>query len=109
MKFFLHWGCLLIFALVAPIALPAGGVRRDEMKIVINKEVQFCFAGGSCELLTSPYSSAIALRKISSGTPIRIIRFWNSHEGDQWAQVQLKNTNFVDFSSSSPSRGWINV
>ena len=105
----LHWGCLLIIALFAPIALPAGGAIGGETEVVSNKETKSCFAGDSCAILPSPSFSAFPLRSIALGTPLRILRIWHSHDGDRWVQVQLKNSDLIQLPSSTASRGWINV
>ena len=38
MRTFFHWGCLLSLALVAPIALPAGGASKTKVEYNNGKE-----------------------------------------------------------------------
>ncbi len=102
-----HWCCLLMLALIAPIALPAGGGETSEIKIKSGKMIEFCFAGDSCEILSSPSSSGVSLRKIALGTPLQILRVWNSYDGKRWILVQ--SSEQITFSSSTPNRGWIRV
>ena len=109
MRFVFHWGCLLIFALFAPIALPAGGAMRDKRGIVADKVSRFCFAGDDCRIRSSPSFASSSLYSISLGTPLTILMIWPSDDGTRWAQVQLQTGNFSRFSPSTPRRGWINV
>ncbi len=98
-----------MLALIAPIALPAGGGNRIKSEIVVCKEKEFYLAGNSCILFSSPSLSATALRSIELGTPIRVVRLWKNNESFRWAQVQVSNPNPIDISSPTVTRGWINV
>ena len=99
-----------MLALVAPIDLPAGGSIRREKEVIKDQLVRnFCYAGDSCELYSSPYSKAAKLRHISLGTPLRIVRSWNSADGNTWLQVQVQSPDLTSLSSSKATRGWINV
>ncbi len=108
MKFFLHWSCLLIIALFAPIALPAGGAVSKDDEIIYTKKSIYYFAGESCFLLSSPYSSSPTVCKVELGTPIDIIRYWTNNNGQTWLQVKQSTNSFI-FRKSNPSRGWINA
>ncbi len=107
MRFFLHWGCLLIFALVTPIALPAGGGVRRKAEVIYTKGNDFGFAGDSCFLVASPFLKSPSLCQIKLGTPLRVIRFWENEDGKKWIQVQRSSINLIDFHASSANRGWI--
>ena len=111
MKFFLSWGCLLIIALAAPIALPAGGgTIRNELEINYGKEPMLCFAGESCFIFSSPYLSSSKLCRINLGSPLNVIRIWENEKGQKW--IQVKQNYYGDhfsFFPSQPKRGWINV
>ena len=107
MRFFLHWGCLLIIALFAPIDLPAGGADRRKTEVIFSKEKEFSFAGNSCVLLCSPSFSSQTLCHINIGTPLRIVRFWENQNGEKWVQVQISTPNLIDMPLAS--RGWVNL
>ena len=109
MKFFFHWGCLLIFALVAPIALPAGGANRKRTEVVYSKGKELCYAGDSCSLKSSPYITSSPLRTIQLGTPLKVIRAWQDENGKNWLQVKLSTFELINLPNSSANRGWINV
>ena len=109
MRFILHWGCLLILALFAPIALPAGGATGAKREIVSCRSSKLCFAGDSCKIFTNPSFSASTLRSIPLGTPLKILRIWHSDNGVQWLQVQVQKSDLTLLPSSTANRGWINV
>ncbi len=109
MRFFLNWGCLLMLALIAPIALPAGGGTTRKTAIVAYKSSKICFAGDSCEFFSSPHLFAPSLGTFALGTPLKIIRVWDSNKGNRWVQVQLKNSNLIGLPSVKAKRGWIHV
>ncbi len=109
MKFFFHCSCLLIFALVAPIALPAGGAYRSKTEIVYNQIQKYVYAGKLCELKSSPLISSATLSRIKIGTPLKVLRVWEDGNDETWFQIKSLNINFVDYSENSSRRGWIKV
>ena len=109
MKFILRFGCLLIIALAAPIALPAGGGMRDELEIKYGKNQLLCFAGESCFIFSSPDLTKSPLCKVALGSPLNVIRIWQNEKGQKWIQVRQSYDNSLNLNSSKPHRGWINV
>ena len=109
MRTLFHWGCLLSFALIAPIALPAGGAIKTQYKFINRKEPDICFAGDSCFLYPFPLESAEPYSNVDLGTSLRIIRLWQNTDGSNWFQVQLSQNSFFNAPGLMPSRGWINV
>ena len=59
-------------------------------------------------LHASPLASAPVLNKLKIGTPLRILRTWQSLEGDNWIQVQIASVEFSGI-SNVVRRGWVNV
>ena len=111
MKFFLRWGCLLIIALAAPIALPAGGgTMRNELEVTCQNGRMLCFAGESCFIFSSPYLSSSKLCRVDLGSPLHVLRIWENEEGQKWIQVKQNNYgNNFSLNSRALKRGWINV
>ncbi len=109
MKYFFHWGCLLSLALVAPIALPAGGASKTKIEFLNRIDSDICFAGDTCFLYPYPSLSVESKNNIDLGTTIRIIRSWKNPDGSDWVQVQLPNHTLFDASCLKSRRGWINV
>ena len=109
MRTLFHWGCLLSFALVAPIALPAGGATNAQFKLINRKEADICVAGDSCFLYPFPSQSAESYKNVDLGTSLRVIRLWQNTDGSNWLQVQLSQNSFFNAPGLRPSRGWINA
>ncbi len=108
MRLFFNWSCLLLIALVAPIALPAGGAQRIDQEFFYEKQKEFNFAGDSCFLLSSPSFSSPTICHIKLGTPVRIIRYWENEYGETWLHVQASKYGLIDIDSPFSMRGWIN-
>ena len=109
MRTLFPWGCLLSFALIAPIALPAGGANKTQLKLINRKEAYICVAGESCFLYPFPSESAESYKNLDLGTSLRVIRLWQNTDGSNWLQVQLSQNSFFNAPGLRPSRGWINV
>ena len=111
MAFFIRWACLLGFALLAPITLPAGG-GAVHAKIPLQRRLRSnlspLIAGDNWFLLSSPLKNAPSLRKLEKGTPLTILRTWNYSQQQMWFYVQLSSSQVFD-KSSNARRGWINV
>ncbi len=109
MSCFFSWGWLLGVALIAPVALPAGGaVEPTKPEIRREKKSRLFFAGTNCALFSSPSHEAPALRKLELGTPLRLIQCWQSAEGRTWLRVKIDSQEMEGL-NSSVRRGWINV
>ncbi len=109
MRFILRWGCLLIIALAAPIALPAGGGMREKMQIKYSTDPFICLAGESCFLFSSPYLTSSTLGKVDLGSQLNVIRIWQNEQGQKWLQVRQSYNAYFDINSEKAKRGWINV
>ena len=111
MTFFIQWACLLGFALLAPITLPAGGADF-RTKIPVQRRLRSnlspLIAGDNNFLLSSPFEDAPSLRKLENGTPLTILRTWHYSQEKMWLYVEISSAQMFD-RSSHPRRGWINV
>ena len=100
--------CLIGFALIGPITLPAGGIQRNlnEYKILNNsKEI---ILNADCSLYTFPKTTAKKLMVINSGSSLSILRKWVVNERDIWVRVELATNRFIDNPNKS-TRGWIRM
>ena len=100
--------CLIIFALIGPITLPAGGIQRNlnQYKTVNNaKEI---ILNANCSLYTFPKSNAQKLMIINSGSSLSILRKWLVNEKDIWARVELVTNSLID-SPNRTRRGWVKL
>ena len=100
--------CLIGFALIGPITLPAGGIQRDlnEFKTLNNsKEI---ILNANCSLYTFPKTNAKKLMALSSGSSLSILRKWVVNERDIWARVELVTNRFIEHPNLI-LKGWIKM
>ena len=100
--------CLIGFALIGPITLPAGGIQRNlnEYKILNNsKEI---ILNENCSLYTFPKTNAKTLVVLKSGSSLSILRKWVVNERDIWARVELVTNRFIDHPNKT-TKGWIKI
>jgi len=107
-KEFLKNICLITFALIGPITLPAGGIQRNlhEYKSLKNsKEIILC---SNCSLYSYPKNNASKLTLLDSGSSLSILRKWKANESGIWLRVELVNNQFFE-NPNQPIRGWIKI
>ena len=100
--------CLIGFALVCPITLPAGGIQRNlnEYKTLNNsKEI---ILNENCSLYTFPQTNAKKLMVLPSGYSLSILRKWVVNERDIWARVELVTNRFIE-DPNRTTKGWIKM
>ena len=100
--------CLIGFALIGPITLPAGGIQRNlnEYKTLNNsKEI---ILNSNCSLYISPKTNAKKLTVLNSGSSLSILRKWVVNEGDVWVRVELATNLLID-DPNRTTKGWIKM
>ena len=100
--------CLIIFALIGPITLPAGGIQRNlnQYKTVNNtKEI---ILNANCSLYTFPKTNAKKLMVLNSGSSLSILRKWVVNERDIWARVELVTNRLIEHPNRT-TKGWIKM
>ncbi len=108
MNTFFGWGFILAAGLFGPVALPAGGGDRQKVEIRRNYSSDFFFAGSGCDLRASPTIFAPTLEQLELGTPVKILRNWQSADGQDWVQIQPAGMAVI-LGNQSIKRGWINI
>tara|TARA_Y100000813_G_C24066195_1_gene306442 strand:- start:310 stop:639 length:330 start_codon:yes stop_codon:yes gene_type:complete len=100
--------CLISFALVGPITLPAGGIQRslNEYKIINNtREI---ILTSNCPLYTFPRINAKQLQLMNSGSSLSVLRKWKVNERNIWLRVELASNGLID-NPNKIKRGWIKI
>ncbi len=106
MRLYFRWSwCILAFALLFPIDLPAGGSANQEADHFQLEKENIYLASNECLLRASPSLQGHPLRNIPLGTPLRLLRRWQSIDGKIWFQVQTSSFDLLH----SSIRGWVNV
>ena len=104
----LRWAWFLGFALLAPVALPAGGGVRTKLEIRQREKFDPLLAFDKCILQAAPCSTAPALSSLELGAPLRVIRYCRKEDGLTWLHVQVVSD--ICLGMSVPvSRGWLVV
>ncbi len=103
-----RWSWLLGVALLAPVALPAGGGELKSPEIRRRELFDPLVVNNTCSLRVSPILVAPELCNLDIGTPIRILRIWQSADGTDWLYVQIASIDTSGLPSVA-KRGWINV
>jgi len=98
----LRVAAVLGFALVAPAALPAGGADRRPVEVRRRQSREPLLLNRSLALRCAPQQQAPALARLPAGEPLRLLRRWQSPQGQQWLQVQAGSAAKV-----GGRRGWI--
>ena len=100
--------CLIIFALIGPITLPAGGIQKNlnQYKLLNNsKEITL---GSETSLYSFPEIYAKKLMVLDSGTSIKILRNWKVNEREIWFRVELATNKIFD-DPTRVTKGWIKM
>ena len=100
--------CLIGFALIGPISLPAGGIQKNltEYKILNNsKEI---ILNANCSLYAFPKTNATKLMVLDSGCSLSILKKWVENERDIWARVELVTNPLID-DPHRTKKGWIKI
>ncbi len=108
MNDFLKNICLITFALVGPITLPAGGIHRNVNQIKVLNNSKEIILSSDCSLYTCPTINAKELLVINTGTSLSVLRKWHLTEKNSWARVELATNKLID-SPKKTTKGWIRI
>ena len=100
--------CLIIFALIGPITLPAGGIQKSLDGYNFSNNTKEVLLGNKTFLYSFPEKDAKKLMVLDSGTSITILRNWKVNERDIWVRVELASNKILD-DPSRIAKGWIKM
>tara|TARA_Y100001968_G_C18861832_1_gene482982 strand:+ start:75 stop:413 length:339 start_codon:yes stop_codon:yes gene_type:complete len=103
---FIVWTWLLSISLVVPTTLPAGGAQKSTVQHRENHIGSPLIAFKEFNLLSSADNSSSVLIRVQAGTPVNIVKVWNSHESGKWLLVNVIIRNFDQLFYK---RGWVNI
>ena len=100
--------CLITFALIAPITLPAGGIQKNlnQNKFPINTKEIILISNTS--LYSFPEIQAKELLVLDIGTTVSVLRKWRISESELWARVELASNQLLD-DPNKITKGWIKM
>ena len=100
--------CLITFALIAPITLPAGGIQKSLNQNKFPKNTNEIILGSKTSLYSFPEIYAKELSVLDIGTTLSVLRNWKVSKSETWVRVELASNKFLD----NPNRilkGWIKM
>ena len=103
---FIVWTWLLGIALVVPTTLPAGGAQESIIQNRKNNVGSPIIALKDFNLLSSASKNSSILTRVKAGTPVKILKIWDSSDREKWLLV---NIAIQDFNQLFYKRGWVNI
>ena len=100
--------CLIGFALIGPITLPAGGIQRNLNEYNILNSSKEIILSANCSLYTFPKINAKKLLVLDTGSSLSVLQKWVVNENNTWARVELLTNRFIEHSNTA-KRGWIKI
>ena len=100
--------CLITFALVAPITLPAGGIQKQLSQDKFPNNTKEIILSSNTFLYSFPDVHAKELLVLDIGTSLSIIRNWKVSESEIWVRVQLASNKLLE-DPNKIQKGWIKM
>ena len=100
--------CLITFALIAPITLPAGGIQKSLNQNKLLKNTNEIILSSKTYLYSSPEINAKELSVLDIGTTLSVLRNWKVSESAIWIRVELAHNKFLD-DPNKITKGWIKM
>ena len=100
--------CLIGFALIGPITLPAGGIQRNLNEYNFLNNSKEIILNENRSLYTFPKTSAKKLSILDAGSSLSVLQKWVVNEDDIWARVELVTNSFIEHPNRA-TKGWIQI
>ncbi len=100
--------CLITFALIAPITLPAGGIQKSLNQNKFSNNLNEIILSSNTSLYSFPEIHAKELLVIDIGTTLSVLRNWKDSNNKIWVRVELSSNIFLD-DPNKITKGWIKI
>ena len=100
--------CLITFALIAPITLPAGGIQKCLNQNKLSNNTKEIILSCNTSLYSFPEINSKELLVLNGGTTLSILRNWKVSENEIWVRVELGYNKFLD-DPNKITKGWIKM
>ena len=100
--------CLITFALIAPITLPAGGIQKSLNQNKFPNSTNEIILSSKTSLYSCPQSYAKELLVLDVGTTLSVLRSWKVSKNETWFRVELASNKFLD-DPNKILKGWIKM
>ena len=105
---FLKNFCLITFALIAPVTLPAGGIQKSFNHNEFPKNKNEIILSSNISLYSCPEIYTKELLVLDVGTTLSVLRNWKVSEHQIWIRVELASNKLFD-DPNKISKGWIKI
>jgi len=100
--------CLITFALIGPITLPAGGIQKSLNQDQFTKNTREIILTSNTSLHSFPGIIAKELLLLNVGTTLSVLRNWKVSKNETWIRVELASNKFLD-NPNKILKGWIKM
>ena len=100
--------CLIIFALIAPVTLPAGGIQKNLNQNNFSNNKNEIILSSNTSLFSYPEIHAKELLVLDIGTTLSVLRNWKVSKSETWVRVELASNKFLD-DPNKILKGWIKM
>ena len=100
--------CLITFALIAPITLPAGGIQKSLNQDKFLHNTNEIILTSNTSLYSFPKIHTNELLVLDMGTTLSVLRNWKVSESEIWVRVELASNQLLD-DPKKITKGWIKM
>ena len=100
--------CLITFALIAPITLPAGGIQKSLNHNKFPNNTNEITLSSNTSLYSHPQINNNELLVLDIGTTLSVLRSWKVSKSESWVRVELASNKFLD-DPNKILKGWIKM
>ena len=100
--------CLITFALIAPITLPAGGIQKGLNQNKFPNNTNEIILSSNTSLYSCPEIYAKELLVLDAVTTLSVLRNWKVTNNETCVRVELASNKFLD-DPNKILKGWIKM
>ena len=100
--------CLITFALIAPITLPAGGIQKSISQNKFLHNSNEIILSSNTFLYSYPEINDKEILVLDVGTTLSVLRNWKDSKNETWVRVELASNKFLD-DPNKILKGWIKM
>ena len=100
--------CLIVFALIGPITLPAGGIQKGLSQYKFPSNTKEIILSSNTSLYSCPEIYAKELLVLDVGTNLTVLQNWKVSKNETWVRVELASNKFLD-NPNKILKGWIKM
>ena len=100
--------CLIIFALIGPITLPAGGIQKSLNQNKFPDNAKEIILSTNTFLYPFPEINSKELLVLDIGTTLSVLRNWKISKNEIWVRVELASNILLE-DPNKITKGWIKM